>query len=369
MTTFQQSEPEDTPPPETSEKIKVLALNGGGVRGLFTITLLAELEAIIEKREKLENVKIGDYFDLITGTSIGGILALGLASGKSARELKQAFEDNAQHIFPLKRFKQKKWWNLLRRSIYESEPLYETVKSMIGDTIKFEDLNKRVMITSVNLSTGRPKFFKTPHNPMFTFDREIRLIDAAMATSAAPTYFKPHYIEKLDHYFADGGLVANNPSFVGIREVLIDMKKDFPNAKPEDVKILNIGTLSEDYCISPATLSNKCGKGYLGLWNMGERIVLTTMTANQHLQRFMLLREFKALNIEKNYVEIDETIPNEAASEITLDNASESSLKSLRGMGKKLGAERYTEDAELRKFFLKPAKPFTADTPSQEDAA
>ena len=69
---------------EQSNLIKVLALNGGGVRGLFTITLLAELESIIEKREKRENVKIGDYFDLIT-TSIGGILALGLASGKSAR--------------------------------------------------------------------------------------------------------------------------------------------------------------------------------------------------------------------------------------------------------------------------------------------
>lgn len=139
-----------------------------------------------------------------------------------------------------------------------------------------------------------------------------------MATSAAPTYFKPHYIEKLGHYFADGGLVANNPSFVGIREVLIDMNTDFPNAEPKDVKVLNIGTLSEDYCISPDTLSKKCGKGYLGLWNMGERIGINYVTANQHLQRFMLLREFKAHNIEKNYVEIDATIPNEAASEIPL---------------------------------------------------
>lgn len=102
---------------------------------------------------------------------------------------------------------------------------------------------------------------------------------------------------------------------------------------------------------------------------MGERIVLTTMTANQHLQRFMLLREFKAHNIEKNYVEIDATIPNEAASEITLDNATSSSLDALRGMGKKLGAERYTEDPELRKFFLKPVKLFITDTPAQEDEA
>ena len=67
--------------------VKVLSLNGGGVRGLFTISFLAEIERIIESQENIENAKIGDYFDLITGTSIGGILALGLASGKSATEL------------------------------------------------------------------------------------------------------------------------------------------------------------------------------------------------------------------------------------------------------------------------------------------
>lgn len=369
MTTFQKSEQEDVSLPQTSETIKVLALNGGGVRGLFTITLLAELEAIIEKREKRENVKIGDYFDLITGTSIGGILALGLASGKSARELKQAFEAHAQQIFPLKRYKQKKWWNLLRRSAYESQPLYDAVKNMIGDSIKFEDLNTRVMVTSVNLSTGKPKFFKTPHNPMFTVDGEIKLIDAAMATSAAPTYFKPHYIEKLNNYFADGGLVANNPSFIGIREVLIDMQADFPNAKPQDLKVLNVGTLNVDYCISPETLHKNFDKGYYSLWKMGERIVLSTMTANQHLQRFMLLREFKAQNIEKNYVEIDEVVANEAASEITLDNACESSLASLRGAGVRLAGERYTQDPELRSFFLKIAKPFNSNNLSQGEAA
>jgi len=346
---------------ETSEKIKILCLNGGGVRGLFTISLLAEIENIIEKRENRTGVKIGEYFDLITGTSIGGILALGLASGKSARELLEKFESSASSIFPLDRFKWKKFWTLFR-PIYKSNPLYETVKSMIGDTVKFEDLERRVMITSLNLSTGKPKFFKTPHNPNFNYDREIRLIDAAMATSAAPTYFKPHFIKDAGHYFADGGLVANNPSFIGVREVLIDMKNDFPNAKPEDVSVLNIGTLSENYCIGPKTLSKKCNKGYWGLWGMGERLVLSTMTANQHLQRFMLIREFKVMGIEKNYVEIDETIPNEAAADITLDNASESSLRQLKGMGKKLGAEGYTENEELRKFFLKPAKKFNTNT-------
>lgn len=342
---------------EKSQEIKVLSLNGGGVRGLFTISLLAKLETIIEKREQRTDVKIGEYFDLITGTSIGGILALGLASGKSARELQAKFEKSAPEIFPSTRFKFKKWITPFY-PIYKSDPLYETVKSMIGDTIIFDDLDRRVMITSLNLSTGRPKFFKTPHNPMFTVDGELKLIDAAMATSAAPTYFKPHFCKDLNHYFADGGLVSNNPSFVGIREVLIDMKDDFPNAQPKDVKILNIGTLSENYCIGPKTLDKKCSKGYLGLWGMGERLVLSTMTANQHLQRFMLMRELKVLGISSNYFEIDETIPNEASSDITLDNASESSLKALKGLGEKLGAEKYTENQELRDFFVAKAKPF-----------
>lgn len=340
-----------------NNNIKILSLNGGGVRGLFTISLLAKLETIIEERENRSNVKIGDYFDLITGTSIGGILALGLASGKSARELQKKFEDSATEIFPSTRFRFKKII-MLFSPIYSSQPLYETVENMIGDKIKFNDLTRRVMITSLNLSTGRPKFFKTPHNPMFTIDGNLRLIDAAMATSAAPTYFQPHFCKDLNHYFADGGLVANNPSFIGIREILIDMKSDFPNAQPSNVKILNIGTLSENYCISPKILNKKHTKGYFGLWGTGERLVLSTMTANQHLQRFMLIRELKTLGILNNYIEIDDTIPNEAASDITLDNASEHTLIALKGLGEKLGAEKYTECEELRDLFVEHAKPF-----------
>ena len=69
---------EQVPYLEQGHPIKVLSLNGGGFRGLFTISLLTQLETIIEKRENKTDIKIGDYFDLITGTSIGGILALGL---------------------------------------------------------------------------------------------------------------------------------------------------------------------------------------------------------------------------------------------------------------------------------------------------
>lgn len=75
---------------------------------------------------------------------------------------------------------------------------------MVGEESTFNDLKCRVLIPTVNLSTGKPQFFKTPHNPEFHRDGRIKLIDAALATSAAPTYFAPHYCVDLDSYFADG---------------------------------------------------------------------------------------------------------------------------------------------------------------------
>ncbi|MDI7590834.1 CBASS cGAMP-activated phospholipase, partial [Cronobacter sakazakii] len=219
-------------------------LNGGGARGMFTISVLSEIERILASKHPNQDIKIGDYFDLITGTSIGGILALGLATGKSARELERVFIDRANDIFP------KRWslTNLLRSlcaPIYRSHPLRETIQEMIGAETTFNDLTRRVMIPAVNLSTGKPQFFKTPHNPDFTRDGPLKLIDAALATSAAPTYFAPHYCEDLRAYFADGGLVANNPSYIGLLEVFRDMNSDF-SVTHKDIHILNIGTVGEE---------------------------------------------------------------------------------------------------------------------------
>lgn len=342
----------------TTEPIRILSLNGGGVRGLFTISVLAQIERNIENRSSAKSVKIGDYFDLITGTSIGGILALGLASGKSARELEPVFFENALKIFPQKKDGFKKLIKQIFNPLYDSKPLYETVISMIGTDSTFNDLQRRVLIPAINLSTGKPQFFKTPHNPDFTRDGVLKLSDAAMATSAAPTYFAPHYCEDLTAYFADGGLVANNPSFIGLHEVFRDMKSDFPNATVKDVRILNVGTLANDYCISPHLLMKNKKGGYGTLWGGGQKLVLTTMTANQHLHQNMLKRELATHNAESNYVYLDDSIPNEAASDITLDNASLSSLQNLKSRGIQLATGEFSQNKYLQAFFNKPAPTF-----------
>ena len=344
--------------------IRILSLNGGGARGLFTISLLAEIERIIESKTDNENVKIAHYFDLITGTSIGGILALGLAAEKSARELEAVFRENAPLIFPEAKvpwFLPRKCYEMFRlgtRALYKTAPLAKVITDMVGSDKTFNELTRRVMIPAVNVSTGKPQFFKTPHNPHFTRDGRLTLLDAALATSAAPTYFAPHYCKELDAYFVDGGLVANNPSFIGLHEVFRDMTSDFPNAKVSDVKILNIGTLGEEYAISPSVLGENKNNGYFGLWGMGKRLVLTTMTANQFLHKSMLERELRSHEAIDNYVYLDGCIPNEAANEITLDNASESTLRNLTSRGKQLASEEYTKNKSLQAFFTTPAKPF-----------
>lgn len=350
----------------TNDSVRLLCLNGGGARGLFTISVLAEIERIIASRTGNQNIKSGDYFDLITGTSIGGILALGLAAGKSARELEAVFFERAPKIFPSR----PGWLNLVRTlfaPIYESRPLQDTVETMIGNDMTFNDLTRRVMIPTVNLSTGKPQFFKTPHNPGFNRDGPLKLVDAAMATSAAPTYFAPHYCDDLKAYFADGGLVANNPSYIGLLEVFRDMRSDFPDASYKTVHILNIGTLGEEYTVSPRALGAKWWNGYFGLWGGGKRLVLTTMTANQLLHKSMLMRDLWTNSATDNYVYLDDTIPNEAASDITLDNASQSSLRNLASRGKQLATVEFTKNEALQAFFTNTAQPFKRKITSEHN--
>jgi len=338
-------------------QVKVLSLNGGGVRGLYTVSVLAEIERIVGVELGDEDVCIGDFFDLISGTSIGGIVALALASGKSARSVKAEFYKSAAKIFPPK----SSWLKLTQRMwkpLYSSQALSEAITKMIDVQMTFGDLERRVMIPAVNLTTGRPQFFKTPHNPRFTRDASLRLFDAAMATSAAPTYFAPHYCKDLVTHFVDGGLVANNPSYVSYLEVLNDMEGDFNGVRPQDIKVLNVGTLGEEYSIKPKVLGKSHSSGYLRLWGGGESLVLTTMTANQHLHGFMLSRELAKFGCADNYIVLTDQVSNEAASEISLDNASDPVLVNLMARAKATVTQKYASSESLRSFFKEKASVF-----------
>jgi hypothetical protein len=186
----------------------ILALSGGGARGRFTAKVLANLE-------KAVGGPLANRFDLIAGTSVGGILALGLAKEIPAKKLVALF-DHADEIFTPRRC-------LFNWSLFGPKYSNEKLKALLAKKETFGkatigNLKHRVMIPSVNYTKGTPTFFKTPHHPRLRIDWEYSLVDVAMATAAAPTFFPVYGFG--NQHFVDGGLVANAPGLVAVHEAM-----------------------------------------------------------------------------------------------------------------------------------------------------
>lgn len=341
-------------------KIRILSLNGGGVRGLYTISVLAEFEHILAKGD--ESYSIAEHFDLIAGTSIGGLLALGLADGKTARELQSKVWEHASTIFPARKNLCPKFlWNLWKgfRAIfgnrYNGKNIGTAVEDIVGADRKVRDLQRRILIPTVNITTGKPLFVKTCHNPRFTRDDRLQLVDVARATSAAPTYFEPHYIEELNAYFVDGGLVANNPSYVSYHEAVTDLRNEFKIESDDQIYVLNVGTMASEFCINPERIKSWV-PGYFRLWGLGSILLETVMNGNQWMHHFMTARALS----KENHVMLDDVVPDQQASIITLDNSRQEALNVLAARGKQKATESLADNnLNLRgKFFSDKAAKF-----------
>lgn len=193
---------------------RILSIDGGGIKGIFPATVLTAFE-----RELCDGRSSGDYFDLITGTSTGGIIALGLSAGLPAKEILRLYIDRGAEIFPPK-VGILKWWRTLRslsKYSYEREPLERALRTVFGDML-LGDARRRLCIPSFEGTYGEVVVFKTPHHPDFRIDWQQSMVSVALATAAAPTFFKT-YRSGAD-VFADGGVWANNPVMIGLVDAL-----------------------------------------------------------------------------------------------------------------------------------------------------
>lgn len=211
---------EDTP-------INVLSIDGGGVRGMIPALILKELEERSEKR-------ISELFDMVVGTSTGGILSLGLTtphpnwpqqSRYTALEMVRFYNELASEIFP-----QPAWWeapfrpvlSLLEESKYAAEPLERKLEEYLGET-SLKDLVIPTVITSVDAQSNTFKPFRS-YRAQWDKDENFYLYDVGRATSAAPSYFPTAHIRpigasSLDTFsLVDGGMAANNPAQVALVE-------------------------------------------------------------------------------------------------------------------------------------------------------
>lgn len=241
---------------------RVLALDGGGIRGAFAAAFLARIER--ELRAPVTN-----FFDLIVGTSTGGIIALGLGLGEPSERIRDLYARKGSEIFTLRKqpkngFLRNVGVTVLKRSVpeidertlfrskYTAEPLTRVLTEVFGDRTLEAAKSARIAIPAVNLTYGQTIVFKTPHRPDFVRDRNYKAVDVALATAAAPLYFPPSLLESAR--FADGGLWANNPSIVGYAEaakIHLDCRR--PGLDPSfdlgDIRLLSIGTGEPEYSL------------------------------------------------------------------------------------------------------------------------
>lgn len=211
-------------------RFQILALDGGGAKALFSAHVLARLEADLQ-------IRIADAFDLITGTSAGGIIALALGAGLRPAEIVARYERLVTAVFPRSH---RRWWRLPGRLVhpsYDASVLRGALESVLGTRL-LGDSCKRLVIPSWDVHKGGVHIFKTPHHERLRRDWKIPMTDVAMATTAAPAYFAAAQVD--GQRLVDGGVWANNPSVVGITEAVSML--GFPL---QAIGVLNIGTTDQ----------------------------------------------------------------------------------------------------------------------------
>jgi len=239
----------------------LLSLTGGGFRGLFSARVLSLMEAEAGRL-------ISKPFDLIAGTSIGGILAIGIAAEIPAETLVKSFRKRGSSIFRPKLTS----FGGFTAARYDSESLRSAVEAILGPAMAnrpFRELPVPLLIVAINEQTSEPKLFRTlACDP--ASDDTLSTLDVALATSAAPTFFAPHKVN--DRMFVDGGLVANAPDMLLVTEA----QRTFGCAL-SDLHLCSVGTAHSPRV---GAVSGKPGK--IG-WMMRHELIELIMDTQQAL--------------------------------------------------------------------------------------
>lgn len=216
-----------------TKPFRILSLSGGGMRGVYSAAVLCELEASLRNHTGRRDARLVEQFDLIVGTSTGGLLGLGMAFGKSPQELLDVYKSHGPKVFP------PLWrnWRLLTGGpLFSQRRLRNIVEAMLPADKTLGEAGCSLILTAVRRDSGEVCCLKTKHHESFYKDHTMSAVEAGLATAAAPIAF-PHMQAKEHGQLIDGGLWANTPIMVG----LIEAKKYF-GRNLDDVRVLSVGT-------------------------------------------------------------------------------------------------------------------------------
>jgi patatin-like phospholipase/acyl hydrolase len=230
-----------------SGKFRILSIDGGGLRGVVPVLIIQEIERRTGK-------KITDLFDLIAGTSTGGLIACGLAVSDNGttpkytiEDIAKVYSDRGKDIFPEKNFLKSiiSGITALKQPKYSAKGLQKVLEELFGNT-RMSDCIKPVFVSSFDLFNNEALLFKSRHALNYAENNAL-LVDVCRATSAAPTYLPAYKFiyENKQRVCVDGGIYMNNPSMGALIEVLKYHNESPYNRaelKLDDVTVLSLGT-------------------------------------------------------------------------------------------------------------------------------
>lgn len=300
-------------------EFRILSLSGGGYLGLYTAVVLADLEARVGE-------PLGRRFDLIAGTSVGGLLAMALAFEVPMAQIVRLFVERGEEVFSSRRLPGGTVTRLLdmTRSVlgpkYTGEALRRELTKHFGDRT-MGDAQHAVVVPAVDVSRSVTKVFKTPHTQGSLGDEALSAVDVTLATCAAPAYFP--CVKVGERLYADGGLFAVAPDQVALHEA-----QHFMGAKQAKVRMLAVGTATMGY--QPAD-NVEADAGAVG-WLSEGRLILTLISVQQqHVEAVM-----EDL-LEERYLRIDAHWPAQAG--LGIDVATPEATKTLMALGQKTLSE------------------------------
>lgn len=273
----------------TENRFQILSLDGGGIKGIFSAAVLAAIEDDL-------NINITDHFDLIAGTSTGGIIAIGLGIGLRPREIVDFYLNEGPNIFPsLFGLKSLQHWASRK---FSAKPLENALKRCFKEK-RFGDSTKRLVIPSYNLGEDDVYIFRTAHEERLRRDYKLPAWKVGRATSAAPTFF-PCSRDVDCLRLIDGGVWANNPTLVAVTEAVGTL-----GVPLSMLKVLSIGTSD-----AVSHRKNRLNRGGILSWARGNAAVDVIMRG----QSIGVNNQVKFLLGKENVERIDPKVASEAFS-------------------------------------------------------
>ncbi|XP_055834953.1 patatin-like protein 2 [Solanum dulcamara] len=343
-------------PPTYGDFITVLSIDGGGIRGIIPATILSFLESQLQELDG-KDARLADYFDVIAGTSTGGLVTAMLTAPDennrplyAAKDITPFYLEHCPKIFPQKNCGLfapiRKMVQALIGSKYDGKYLHKVVKEKLKN-IRLSNTITNVVIPTFDIKKLQPTIFSTYETKRSTCS-DAKLSDICISTSAAPTYLPAHYFKVEDgkgnvreHNLIDGGVAANNPGLIAIAEVSKEIFKNNPDffpIKPMDYGcflVISIGTgaakFEEKYNSSMAA---KWGIVHW-LFQKGSTPLVDIFTqSSADMVDYHNSVVFQALRSENSYLRIQED--GLSGTEASVDVATKGNLERLVEIGKNL---------------------------------